>query len=86
MSEWLVLTLAMGAACLVVLIVAVVRHHAAPADEDPSETPDVIEYITMMIGVVYAIVLGLAIMRRLGGPQRRPGPGPDGGAGTARDQ
>ncbi|GAB2920584.1 DUF4239 domain-containing protein [Streptomyces heilongjiangensis] len=61
MSEWLVLTLAMGAACLVVLIVAVVRHHAAPADEDPSETPDVIEYITMMIGVVYAIVLGLAI-------------------------
>ncbi|MFM9596325.1 hypothetical protein ACKI1J_04075 [Streptomyces scabiei] len=61
MSEWLVLTLAMGAACLVVLIVALVRHHAAPADEDPSETPDVIEYITMMIGVVYAIVLGLAI-------------------------
>jgi hypothetical protein len=61
LSEWLVLTLAMGAACLVVLIVAVVRHHAAPADEDPSETPDVIEYITMMIGVVYAIVLGLAI-------------------------
>ncbi|EKX66491.1 DUF4239 domain-containing protein [Streptomyces ipomoeae] len=61
MSEWLVLTLAMGAACLVVLVVAVVRHHAAPEDEDPSETPDVIEYITMMIGVVYAIVLGLAI-------------------------
>lgn len=61
MSEWLVLALAMGAACLVVLAVAVVRHHAAPADEDPSETPDVIEYITMMIGVVYAIVLGLAI-------------------------
>ncbi|MGW0711288.1 bestrophin-like domain [Streptomyces sp. NPDC002643] len=61
MSEWLVLTLAMGAACLVVLVVAAVRHHAASADEDPSETPDVIEYITMMIGVVYAIVLGLAI-------------------------
>lgn len=61
MSEWLVLTLAMGAACVVVLLVAVVRHHAARADEDPSETPDVIEYITMMIGVVYAIVLGLAI-------------------------
>jgi hypothetical protein len=61
LSEWLVLTLAMGAACVVVLLVAVVRHHAAPADEDPSETPDVIEYITMMIGVVYAIVLGLAI-------------------------
>jgi hypothetical protein len=61
LSEWLVLTIAMGAACVVVLIVAVVRHHAAPADEDPSETPDVIEYITMMIGVVYAIVLGLAI-------------------------
>ncbi|RCG21850.1 DUF4239 domain-containing protein [Streptomyces reniochalinae] len=29
--------------------------------EDPTETPDVIEYMTMMIGVVYAIVLGLAI-------------------------
>ncbi|MCX5562666.1 DUF4239 domain-containing protein [Streptomyces sp. NBC_00038] len=61
MSEWLVLALAMGAACVVVLIVALVRHRTARADEDPSETPDVIEYMTMMIGVVYAIVLGLAI-------------------------
>ena len=61
MSEWLVLALAMAAACVVVLIVALVRHRAAREDEDPSETPDVIEYMTMMIGVVYAIVLGLAI-------------------------
>ncbi|MEV7343396.1 hypothetical protein [Streptomyces sp. NPDC093544] len=61
MSEWLVLALAMGAACVVVLIVALVRHRTAREDEDPSETPDVIEYMTMMIGVVYAIVLGLAI-------------------------
>ncbi|AVH55078.1 MULTISPECIES: bestrophin-like domain [Streptomyces] len=61
MSEWLVLSLAMAAACLVVLIVTLVRHRTARDDEDPSETPDVIEYMTMMIGVVYAIVLGLAI-------------------------
>ncbi|MEU9207342.1 hypothetical protein AB0D27_05170 [Streptomyces sp. NPDC048415] len=61
MSDWLVLALAMAAACVVVLIVALVRHRRAPEDEDPSETPDVIEYMTMMIGVVYAIVLGLAI-------------------------
>ncbi|MEU9288003.1 hypothetical protein AB0D57_25685 [Streptomyces sp. NPDC048275] len=61
MSEWLVLVLAMAAAMLVVLVVTLVRHRTAPDDEDPSETPDVIEYMTMMIGVVYAIVLGLAI-------------------------
>lgn len=51
----------MTAACLVVLVVALLRNRRAPEDEDPSETPDVIEYMTMMIGVVYAIVLGLAI-------------------------
>ncbi|MGV9702803.1 bestrophin-like domain [Streptomyces sp. NPDC003483] len=61
MSDWLVLVLAMTAACLVVLVVALLRNRRAPEDEDPSETPDVIEYMTMMIGVVYAIVLGLAI-------------------------
>ncbi|GGX83489.1 bestrophin-like domain [Streptomyces fructofermentans] len=61
MSEWLVLALAMVAASVVVLIVTLVRHHTAREDDDPSETPDVIEYMTMMIGVVYAIVLGLAI-------------------------
>ncbi|MER5467676.1 hypothetical protein ABZX90_12570 [Streptomyces sp. NPDC002935] len=61
MSDWLVLALAMAAACLVVLIVTLVRHRRASEDEDPTETPDVIEYMTMMIGVVYAIVLGLAI-------------------------
>lgn len=51
----------MAAACVVVVMVTLVRHRAAPEDEDPSETPDVIEYMTMWIGVVYAIVLGLAI-------------------------
>jgi heme/copper-type cytochrome/quinol oxidase subunit 2 len=61
LSEWLVLALAMAAACVVVLIVTFVRHRTAAEDEDPSETPDVIEYMTMWIGVVYAIVLGLAI-------------------------
>ncbi|GLW46473.1 membrane protein [Streptomyces sp. NBRC 14336] len=61
MPEWLVLTLAMVAACIVVIIITFVRHRTAADDEDPSETPDVIEYMTMWIGVVYAIVLGLAI-------------------------
>ncbi|MGW2486211.1 bestrophin-like domain [Streptomyces sp. NPDC001606] len=61
MSDWLVLVLAMLAACAVVVVVTVLRHKRAPEDEDPSETPDVIEYMTMWIGVVYAIVLGLAI-------------------------
>ncbi|MBC9725965.1 DUF4239 domain-containing protein [Streptomyces sp. TRM68367] len=61
MPEWLVLTLAMVAACAVVVVITLVRDRAASEDEDPSETPDVIEYMTMWIGVVYAIVLGLAI-------------------------
>ncbi len=61
MPEWLVLTLAMLAACVVVVVITLVRHRRAPEDEDPNETPDVIEYMTMWIGVVYAIVLGLAI-------------------------
>ncbi|MFG2944538.1 bestrophin-like domain [Streptomyces adustus] len=61
MPEWLVLTLAMMAACAVVVVITLVRARRAPEDEDPDETPDVIEYMTMWIGVVYAIVLGLAI-------------------------
>ncbi|GJF27897.1 membrane protein [Kitasatospora sp. NE20-6] len=61
MSEWLALAIAMTAACLVVVAVVVLRQRRVGEDDDPSETPDVIEYITMMIGVVYAIVLGLAI-------------------------
>ncbi|MET9119330.1 hypothetical protein ACIP3D_12560 [Streptomyces longwoodensis] len=61
MPEWLVLTLAMVAACAVVVVITLLRHRTARVDEDPSETPDVIEYMTMWIGVVYAIVLGLAI-------------------------
>jgi hypothetical protein len=61
LPEWLVLTLAMLAVCVVVVVITLVRHRTAADDEDPSETPDVIEYMTMWIGVVYAIVLGLAI-------------------------
>ncbi|MFF3374794.1 hypothetical protein ACFYXF_17830 [Streptomyces sp. NPDC002680] len=61
MSEWLVLAVAIAAACAVVVVITVVRDRRAPEDEDPSDTPDVIEYMTMWIGVVYAIVLGLAI-------------------------
>ncbi|MEU7576892.1 hypothetical protein AB0B50_04720 [Streptomyces sp. NPDC041068] len=61
MTEWLVLGVAMALACAVVLTVTVIRHRRVPADDDPSQTPDVIEYMVMMVGVVYAIVLGLAI-------------------------
>jgi protein-S-isoprenylcysteine O-methyltransferase Ste14 len=61
MPEWLVLALAMVAVCAVIVLVTFVQHRRIGVDDDPSETPDVIEYITMMIGVVYAIVLGLAM-------------------------
>ncbi|MFJ8622528.1 hypothetical protein ACIRD3_06735 [Kitasatospora sp. NPDC093550] len=61
MSEWVALIIAMAAACVVVVAVVLLRHRRASAVENVDETPDVIEYITMMIGVVYAIVLGLAI-------------------------
>ncbi|MBZ4321125.1 bestrophin-like domain [Streptomyces huiliensis] len=61
MDEWVVLVLAMIAVIAVVVSVILLRGRRVGADEDPSETPDVIEYMTMMIGVVYAIVLGLAI-------------------------
>ncbi|MEU1073248.1 MULTISPECIES: hypothetical protein [unclassified Streptomyces] len=61
MSQWLVLVVAMALVCAVVLSVTVLRHRRVAEAEDPSETPDVIEYMVMMVGVVYAIVLGLAI-------------------------
>jgi hypothetical protein len=61
MSEWVVLTIAMGLTCAVVVAVVVLQQRRVGEDDDPSETPDVIEYMTMMIGVIYAIVLGLAI-------------------------
>lgn len=61
MSQWLVLGIAMAAVCGVVLIITVLKDRRIGEDDDPSETPDVIEYLTMMVGVVYAIVLGLAI-------------------------
>ncbi|GAA3073304.1 hypothetical protein GCM10020254_16430 [Streptomyces goshikiensis] len=61
MSEWLVLSIAMAAACAVVLSIAFFNHRRIGDNDDPNETPDVIEYMTMMIGVIYAIVLGLAI-------------------------
>ncbi|MYV54775.1 MULTISPECIES: DUF4239 domain-containing protein [unclassified Streptomyces] len=61
MSEWLVLSIAMAAASAVVLTIVVINNRRLPVDDDPTETPDVMEYMTMMIGVIYAIVLGLAI-------------------------
>lgn len=60
MPEWLILVLAVLTACAAVTGAVVLRQRRADGD-DPSETPDVIEYMTMMTGVVYAIVLGLAI-------------------------
>jgi hypothetical protein len=61
MSQWLALLIAMAAVGAVVISVVVLRQRRITEDDDPSETPDVIEYMVMMIGVVYAIVLGLAI-------------------------
>jgi hypothetical protein len=58
--EWLIYTLASVVVCALVVSVTVMRHRRL-ADEDTSETPDVLEYMVMMVGVVYAIVLGLAI-------------------------
>ncbi|MEV7289644.1 hypothetical protein AB0O01_34700 [Streptomyces sp. NPDC093252] len=61
MSEWLIYTLAAAVVCAFVVAATVMRHRRVAADEDTSETPDVLEYMVMMVGVVYAIVLGLAI-------------------------
>ncbi|GAA2429444.1 hypothetical protein [Streptomyces macrosporus] len=61
MAEWLFLLLTIAASCAAVVTVTLLRQRRVGEDDDPSETPDVIEYMTMMIGVVYAIVLGLAI-------------------------
>jgi hypothetical protein len=61
MSQWVALLIAMIAVCAVVVTVVVVKQRGIGEDDDPSQTPDVIEYMTMMIGVIYAIVLGLAI-------------------------
>jgi hypothetical protein len=59
-SEWLPLIIILATSG-VVLLMAVLRQRRAGEDDDPSETPDVIEYMSMMLGVVYAVVLGLAI-------------------------
>ncbi|WP_367124000.1 hypothetical protein [Streptomyces phytohabitans] len=61
MPQWLILALCTLVACGLVVGVVFLRQRRVGDDDDPSETPDVIEYMTMMIGVVYAIVLGLAI-------------------------
>ncbi|MEU3844387.1 DUF4239 domain-containing protein [Streptomyces sp. NPDC028635] len=61
MPEWLVYTVASVLVCLLVIVATVVRHRRVADDEDTSETPDVLEYMVMMVGVVYAIVVGLAI-------------------------
>ncbi|GAA1943741.1 DUF4239 domain-containing protein [Streptomyces durmitorensis] len=61
MPYWLRLVIAMAAAGAVIYVITGLVQRRVRADDDPSQTPDVIEYMTMMIGVVYAIVLGLAI-------------------------
>ncbi|MFE2407535.1 hypothetical protein ACFXDE_04230 [Kitasatospora sp. NPDC059408] len=60
MGPWVALVVAAAAACLVAGAVVLLRRHQS-TEPRHDETPDVIEYITMMIGIVYAIVLGLAI-------------------------
>ncbi|MFJ6656699.1 hypothetical protein ACIQNG_10085 [Streptomyces sp. NPDC091377] len=61
MPEWLIYSLASLLVCAFVVMAIVMRHRRVADDEDTSETPDVLEYMVMMVGVVYAIVLGLAI-------------------------
>ncbi|ANS62571.1 bestrophin-like domain [Streptomyces lincolnensis] len=61
MPEWLIYTLASLMVCALVVTIAMLRHRRVSEDEDTSETPDVLEYMVMMVGVVYAIVLGLAV-------------------------
>ncbi|MEV7085260.1 hypothetical protein AB0O07_05045 [Streptomyces sp. NPDC093085] len=62
MSDWLVLGIAMAAACAVVLAIVIFHNRGVDKDDDdPNEIPGVMDYMTMMVGVVYAIVLGLAI-------------------------
>ncbi|MEV4334129.1 hypothetical protein AB0K02_26965 [Streptomyces sp. NPDC049597] len=67
MSEWLFLAIVMAAACAVVLVVTLLGRRGTRGSADDmeaartQETPDVLEYMVMMVGVVYAIVLGLAI-------------------------
>ncbi|MFI6697762.1 hypothetical protein ACIBJC_02090 [Streptomyces sp. NPDC050509] len=62
MSDWLVLGIAMAAACAVVLTIVIFNNRGVSEEaDDPAEVPGVMDYMTMMIGVVYAIVLGLAI-------------------------
>ncbi|MEU6443737.1 hypothetical protein [Streptomyces sp. NPDC047046] len=60
MPQWLIYTLASVLVCALVVGAAALRQRRV-TDEDTSETPDVLEYMVMMVGVVYAIVLGLAI-------------------------
>ncbi|MFE9250582.1 hypothetical protein [Streptomyces sp. NPDC007088] len=60
MPEWLIYTLASVLVCTLVVAATLMRNRRV-VDEDTSETPDVLEYLVMMVGVVYAIVLGLAI-------------------------
>ncbi|MEU8828744.1 DUF4239 domain-containing protein [Streptomyces sp. NPDC048636] len=61
MPEWLILTLLMAGICTAVVVAAILNARRLGVEDDPSETPDVLDYMIMMIGVVYAIVLGLAI-------------------------
>ncbi|GHC91359.1 bestrophin-like domain [Streptomyces flavofungini] len=61
MPQWLALCLVIVMVGAIVYAIMVINHRRLGADDDPSGTPDVIEYMTMMIGVIYAIVLGLAI-------------------------
>ncbi|MET9943210.1 hypothetical protein ABZ086_36355 [Streptomyces halstedii] len=78
MSEWLVLSIAMASACAVVLTIAVLNNRRIADDDDPSETPDVIEYMTMMIGVVYAIRFRAAPGPHRHRPRRLPQRDPPG--------
>lgn len=49
MSEWLILVLSIALACGLVLGLTLLKARRVTEGGDPSETPDVIEYMTMML-------------------------------------
>ncbi|MCE0446610.1 DUF4239 domain-containing protein [Streptomyces tricolor] len=71
-------------ACAVVVVITLLRHRTAAEDEIERD-PGRHQYMTMWIGVIYAIVLGLAIAGVWEARNAAAGPCAVRGPGTARD-
>lgn len=56
-----IIAIVLGVAMLSAAVV-LVRHRYWPADPDDEPREDVAEYISMMVGVLYALVLGLSLV------------------------